>query len=367
MYELIQHLINGLAAGTIYALVALGYTMVYGVLKLINFAHGDVMMVGVYVGYAAALQLGKDHLGSVWSALVIFGVAMGACAALGFIIERFAYRPLRDKPRLTALITAIGISFALSYGFQFDVSFDVAGHTLTVLPGAAARRFPEIIKPERWLVLGDDDVIIWNWQVISFGIAMTLMAGLQFLVFRTRFGKAMRAVSHDHRVAALMGIPVDTVIAFTFMLGSALAAGAGILYAIKDKSIQPLMGVMVGLKAFVAAVIGGIGNLPGAVVGALLLGLCEEAVVGYGPGALVPVIALFLVVLAKQRQVLAAQGTGRLVVRFLVVPVAALGIAWVTRDINGSTWRDAVAFGFLIVVLLARPEGLFGRVQAEKV
>ncbi len=367
MYELIQHLINGLAAGTIYALVALGYTMVYGVLKLINFAHGDVMMVGVYVGYAAALQLGKEHLGSIGSALLIFGAAMGACALLGFIIERFAYRPLRDKPRLTALITAIGISFALSYGFQFDVSFDVGGHALTLLPGAAARRFPEIIKPERWLVLGDDDVIIWNWQVISFGIALTLMAGLQYLVFRTRFGKAMRAVSHDHRVAALMGIPVDTVIAVTFMLGSALAAGAGILYAIKDKSIQPLMGVMVGLKAFVAAVIGGIGNLPGAVVGALLLGLCEEAVVGYGPGALVPVIALFLVVLAKQRQVLAEQGTGRLVVRFLVVPVAALGIAWATRDINGSTWRDAVAFGFLIVVLLARPEGLFGRVQAEKV
>jgi branched-chain amino acid transport system permease protein len=315
MYEFIQHLINGLAAGTIYALVALGYTMVYGVLKLINFAHGDVMMVGVYVGYAVAFLLGRDNLGSIGGALLVFAVSLAACAAFGFFIERFAYRPLRDKPRLTALITAIGISFALSYGFQLDFGFNAGGQQITVLPGAASRRFPAIITPQEWLVLGDSDVIIWNWQVISFLVAIALMAGLQFLVFRTRFGKAMRAVSHDHRVAGLLGIPVDTIIAGTFMLGSALAAGAGILYAIKDKSIQPLMGVMVGLKAFVAAVIGGIGNLPGAVVGALLLGLCEEFIVGY----------------------------------------------------TESSWRDAVAFGFLIVVLLFRPEGLFGRAVAEKV
>ncbi|MFZ5446763.1 MAG: branched-chain amino acid ABC transporter permease [Myxococcota bacterium] len=315
MYEFIQHLINGLAAGTIYALVALGYTMVYGVLKLINFAHGDVMMVGVYVGYAVAFLLGREHLGSLGGALLVFAVSLAFCAAFGFLIERFAYRPLRDKPRLTALITAIGISFALSYGFQLDFSVKVGESALTVLPGAASRRFPAIITPTEWAVLGDRDVIIWNWQVISFVIALALMGGLQWLVFRTRFGKAMRAVSHDHRVAGLLGIPVDTIIAGTFMLSSALAAGAGILYAIKDKSIQPLMGVMVGLKAFVAAVIGGIGNLPGAVVGALLLGLCEEFIVGY----------------------------------------------------TSSSWRDAVAFGFLIAVLLIRPAGLFGRFQAEKV
>ncbi len=315
MYEFIQHLINGLAAGTIYALVALGYTMVYGVLKLINFAHGDVMMVGVYVGYAVAYLLGREHLGSLGAALLVFTVSLAACAAMGFLIERFAYRPLRDKPRLTALITAIGISFALSYGFQLDFAVSVGGQSITVLPGAASRRFPAIIPPQEWFVLGDHDVIIWNWQVLSFGIALALMVGLQLLVFKTRFGKAMRAVSHDHKVAGLLGIPVDTIIAGTFMLGSALAAGAGILYAIKDKSIQPLMGVMVGLKAFVAAVIGGIGNLPGAVVGGLLLGLCEEFIVGY----------------------------------------------------TASSWRDAVAFGFLIVVLLFRPEGLFGSAQAEKV
>jgi branched-chain amino acid transport system permease protein len=156
---------------------------------------------------------------------------------------------------------------------------------------------------------------VWNWQVLSFAIAVGLMVALQYLVFKTRFGRAMRAVSFDHRTAALMGIPVDRVIAGTFALGSALAATAGILFAIKDRSVQPMMGLYVGLKAFVAAVIGGIGHVPGAVVGALALGLCEEFVAGY----------------------------------------------------TSSSWRDAVAFGFLIIVLLFRPEGLFGRVQAEKV
>jgi branched-chain amino acid transport system permease protein len=309
MAQLLQHLINGIAAGTIYALVALGYTMVYGVLKLINFAHGDVMMVGVYMGYATALFLGRQAQSTTWGVLVIFLVAMAGCALMGFLIERFAYRPLREKPRLTALITAIGISFALSYGFQLDIGF---------LPGAAPRAFPQIIKPAAWFTLGDPefpDVVLWNWQIISLLVAVAMMVGLQYLVYRTRFGRAMRAVSFDHRVAALMGIPTDRVISLTFMIGSALAAGAGLLYAIKDTSVSPLMGLMVGLKAFVAAVIGGIGNVPGAVVGALLLGLVEEFVVGYA----------------------------------------------------ASTWRDAVAFGFLILVLLVRPGGLFGRVAAEKV
>ncbi|MGA9523825.1 MAG: branched-chain amino acid ABC transporter permease, partial [Myxococcaceae bacterium] len=237
---------------------------------------------------------------------LVFLVSMAACAMIGLLIERFAYRPLRDKPRLTSLITAIGISFALSYGFQLDFGF---------LPGAAPRAFPEIIKPKEWLIIGDYDVVLWNWQVISFAIAIGLTLALQFLVFKTRFGRAMRAVSFDHRVAGLMGIPVDRVIAVTFMIGSALAAGAGLLYAMKDTVVQPLMGLFVGLKAFVAAVIGGIGHVPGAVIGGLLLGLVEEFVVGY----------------------------------------------------TASSWRDAVAFGFLIVILLVRPEGIFGRVAAEKV
>src|SRR5215217_494853 len=306
MAQLLQHLINGLAAGTIYALVALGYTMVYGVLKLINFAHGDVMMVGVYMGYATAFAIGREARGSFLGIAAVFAVAMLGCALFGFLIERFAYRPLREKPRLTALITAIGISFALSYGFQLDIGF---------LPGASPRAFPEITEPTEWLIIGDRDVVVWNWQVISFLIAVGLMVGLQYLVFGTRFGRAMRAVSWDHRVAALMGIPTDRVIALTFMLSSGLAAGAGLLYAIKDTSVSPLMGLYVGLKAFVAAVIGGIGHVPGAVVGALVLGLVEEFVVGYA----------------------------------------------------ASTWRDAVAFGFLILVLLVKPGGLFGRVAAEKV
>jgi branched-chain amino acid transport system permease protein len=306
MADLLQHLVNGLATGTIYALVALGYTMVYGVLKLINFAHGDVMMVGAYLGYATAQKLGRSEQSSLIGVLLIFLTAMVGCALLGLAIERFAYRPLREKPRLTSLITAIGISFTLEYGFQLDFG---------PLPGASPRAFPEIIKATEWFVIGDRDVVIWNWQVISLLIALALMLTLQFLVFKTRFGRAMRAVSFDHRIAALMGIPTDRVIAGTFMLGSALAAGAGILYAIKDTAIQPLMGLYIGLKAFVAAVIGGIGHVPGAVVGALLLGLVEEFVVGY----------------------------------------------------TASSWRDAVAFGFLIIVLLVRPEGLFGRVAAEKV
>ena len=299
MAELVQHLINGVAAGTIYALVALGYTMVYGVLKLINFAHGDVMMVGVYTGYATATQMGRDNNSTFFGVTLVFLVAMGVCASIGFLVERFAYRPLREKPRLVSLITAIGVSFTLSYGFQLETH--VGG--VTVLPGAAPRAFPEIIKPTEWLVFGDRDVVVWNYQVISILIAVAL------------FGIAMRAVSFDHRTSALMGIPVDRIIGLTFMLGSALAAGAGILYAIKDTLVQPLMGSQVGTKAFVAAVIGGIGHVPGAVVGALLLGLVEEMVVGYG----------------------------------------------------SSTWRDAVAFGFLIIVLLFKPEGLFGKVTAEKV
>jgi branched-chain amino acid transport system permease protein len=323
MAEFFQHVINGLATGTVYALVALGYTMVYGVLKLINFAHGDVMTVGVYVGYGVAKR--DDGAGqSLLQVLLVFLVAMMAAAALGFFIERFAYRPLREKPKLTALITAIGVSFAISYALQIEWSpinepTSTIGKMLVgalhIMPGASPRAFPMLVEPKEWFIVGNRDIVVWNWQVLSTGIAVMLMIALQWLVFRTRFGMAMRAVSFDHKTASLMGIPVDRVIAGTFMLGSALAAGAGLLYAIKDTTVQPLMGVAVGLKAFVAAVIGGIGHVPGAVVGALCLGLVEEFVMGYG----------------------------------------------------SSSWRDAVAFAFLIVVLLLRPEGLFGRMRAEKV
>jgi branched-chain amino acid transport system permease protein len=324
MAEFIQHIINGLATGTVYALVALGYTMVYGVLKLINFAHGDVMTVGVYVGYASAKQLQLDKEPNFAGVVTVFFAAMLASAWLGWLIERFAYRPLREKPKLTALITAIGVSFAISYTLQIEWSpteppsnpvSSALVSAIGILPGASPRAFPAMIAPVEWLVVGNRDIVVWNWQVISVVIAIALMVALQWLVFRTRFGMAMRAVSFDHRTAALMGIPIDRVIALTFMLGSALAAGAGLLYAIKDTAVQPLMGVSVGLKAFVAAVIGGIGHVPGAVVGALCLGLVEEFVMGYG----------------------------------------------------SSSWRDAVAFGFLIIVLLVKPAGLFGSSRAEKV
>src|SRR6188768_3241609 len=166
MADFIQHLINGKAAGTIYALVALGYTMVYGVLKLINFAHGDVMMVGCYMGYATATELGAGSQSSFGGVLLIFLVAMAGCALLGWLVERFAYRPLREKPRLTSLITAIGISFALSYGFQLDWAVKLGGNSYTILPGAASRAFPEIIVPAQWFEFGSDDhsVIVWNWQ-----------------------------------------------------------------------------------------------------------------------------------------------------------------------------------------------------------
>src|SRR5688572_24666320 len=185
MADFVQHLINGTAAGTIYALVALGYTMVYGVLKLINFAHGDVMMVGCYVGYASANGL-EQNKGSLFGVTLVFLAAVAACALLGLVIERFAYRPLREKPRLTSLITAIGVSFTLSYGFQLDLGF---------LPGAAPRAFPEIIAPREVFEFGDHAIVIWNSQIISFVIAIAMMVGLQYLVFGTRFGRAMRAVS----------------------------------------------------------------------------------------------------------------------------------------------------------------------------
>jgi branched-chain amino acid transport system permease protein len=300
MSEFLQHIFNGLSQGTVYALVALGYTMVYGVLKLINFAHGDVMMVGVYVGYASSHVMGKDAAKSAGGIAVVFLVATLVCAAIGFLIERFAYRPLREKPKLTALITAIGVSFAINYGFQIEWQLN---DTITLLPGSAPKPFPELFSSRT------------VQQIVSMIVAVSMMIALQVLVFRTKFGLAMRAVSYDHKTAALMGIPVDRVIALTFMLGSALAAVAGILYAMKDTLVQPMMGNVIGLKAFVAAVIGGIGHVPGAVAGAVLLGLVEEFVVGYG----------------------------------------------------SSTWRDAVAFTFLIVVLLVKPDGMFGRRQLEKV
>jgi branched-chain amino acid transport system permease protein len=242
-------------------------------------------------------------------AFLVFAGAMIVCGLLGAAIERFAYRPLRGRPRLTALITAIGVSFLLEYGFQLPrwsfMPFDFP-------PGPTPRFFPEPFERAEWTPFG---VHLSNYDVVSLAVAFAFMLGLQFVVYRTRFGTAMRAVSFDAQVAGLMGIPVNRIIAGTFVLGSVLAAAAALLVAGSRPRIDPIMGLMPGLKAFVAAVFGGIGNVPGAMFGGLALGLAEEFVAGY----------------------------------------------------TVSSFRDAIAFAILILVLLLKPEGLFGRVTAEKV
>ncbi|MGE5576153.1 MAG: branched-chain amino acid ABC transporter permease [Syntrophothermus sp.] len=290
--DLLQQLINGLSLGSIYALIALGYTMVYGIIRLINFAHGDVYMVGAYAGFFAVWYY---HL-SFFPAL---GLAMVAAAATGVLIERLAYRPLRHAPRIAVLITAIGVSLLLE---NLGI--------LIVKP--EPRSFPEVFP----LALYDlGGLIVTNRQIAILAIGLVLMALLQYLVNFTRLGKAMRAVSFDTEAAMLMGINVDRIISATFAIGSALAAAAGVLVGIFYNRIDPLMGIMPGIKAFVAAVLGGIGAIPGAMLGGLVMGVAE-----------VMVVALF-----------------------------------------SSTWKDAVAFAILIFILLVRPTGLLGRPGGEKV
>ncbi|HWB31323.1 MAG TPA: branched-chain amino acid ABC transporter permease [Vicinamibacterales bacterium] len=294
-----QQVINGLSLGAIYALIALGYTMVYGVLRLINFAHGDVYMLGAFAGYFLANALNLDANPSVlWAILVTIG-SMAICAGAGILIERLAYRPVRHHSRLTSLITAIGVSLLLEYGGQ-------------VVFGATPRFFPQMIRSETYAVGG---VQITNQSLLIIVFAVVVMFALQYIVHRTRIGKAMRATSFNLSVAKLMGINTDFVIAFTFALGSALAAAGGVLVALAIPRIDPLMGLMTGLKAFVAAVLGGIGNIPGAMLGGLLIGLMETA-------------------------------------------LSATAY---------STYRDAVAFGVLILILIVRPAGILGTAVTEKV
>jgi len=298
--NLLQQLVNGIAWGGIYALIALGYTMVYGVLKLINFAHGEVYMVGAMTGYYAAHHFGLADVPSLGGLVLTLGCSMTVCALLAAVIERVAYRPLRNAPRLAPLITAIGVSLLLQNLGQ-------------LVFGADPKFFPTLIASHNVLEMGG--VSISNVQLTVLGTALVLMAGLQLVVMRTRFGRAIRAVSFDVPAAALMGVPVDRVILGTFMLGAVLAAAAGVLVGLTNPKIEPLMGVLPGLKAFVAAVLGGIGNIPGAMVGGVLLGVIETLVSGY----------------------------------------------------LSSTYRDAIAFVLLIVILLYKPTGLFGVSQTEKV
>jgi len=294
--EFAQQVVNGLAVGSIYALIALGYTMVYGVLRFINFAHSEVFMVGAFSGYFLSRLVPDGSL--VGAVLVLLG-AMAICATLGMTIERLAYRPLRGRSTLTALITALGVSLLLqNLGQQIF--------------GANPRSFPALF-PVRNFQWGG--LTISSTQITVFIVTLILLFALRYIVQHTRTGIAMRALSFNPVAASLVGINSDRVIAFTFALGSSLAAAGGILYAMSYPSIDPLMGTVPGLKAFVAAVLGGIGNIPGAAAGGLLLGLVETTVVGLG----------------------------------------------------GSTYRDAVAFAVLILILLLRPNGLLGQAQAEKV
>lgn len=299
MDTLLQQLINGLSLGAIYALIALGYTMVYGVLRLINFAHGDVYMLGAFAGYFLANALNLDASPSILGAIAVTLGAMVACGVIGVLIERFAYRPVRHHSRLTSLITAIGVSLLLEYGGQ--VAF-----------GANPRFFPQMIRAEVYSVGG---VQITNQNLLIIVVAVIVMFGLEFIVHRTRIGKAMRATSFNLSVAKLMGINTDYVIAFTFALGSALAAVGGVMVALAIPRIDPLMGLMTGLKAFVAAVLGGIGNIPGAMIGGVLIGLLET---------------------------------------------------WLGATAY-STYRDAAAFAVLILILLFRPAGIMGTATVEKV
>jgi branched-chain amino acid transport system permease protein len=298
--NLLQQLLNGVTWGSIYALIALGYTMVYGVLRLINFAHGEVYMMGAMSGYYTAHWLGLAAAPSVTGLVVVLAASMLVCGLLGALIERVAYRPLRGAGRLAPLITAIGVSLLLQNAGQ-------------LVFGADPKFFPPLLQSREVFRAGE--VAVSNIQLTVLVTALVLMGALEYIVQRTRFGRAMRAVSYDAPAAALMGVPVDRVIAGTFVLGSMLAAAAGILVGLSNPKIDPLMGLMPGLKAFVAAVLGGIGSVPGAMVGGLLLGVIETLVTGY----------------------------------------------------LSSTYRDAIAFVILVVILLYRPTGLFGASTTEKV
>ncbi len=309
MTEFLQQLINGLSLGAIYALIALGYTMVYGVLRFINFAHSDVFMVGSFVGFYIAKppewfrklfpNFPQLPLESIWGGLFALVAAMAVCALLGVTIERLAYRPLRNRSKLTVLITAIGVSLLLENLGQF-------------IFGAAPKAFPTLFPVHTFNVAG---LVIGSNQLVVLIVALALLGALQYIVLRTKVGAAMRAVSFNPQAASLVGINNDRIISFTFALGSALAAAGGILYSLNYQAIDPLMGVLPGLKAFVAAVLGGIGNIPGAALGGLLLGVVETFVNGS---------------------------------RF-------------------STFTDAIAFAILIAILLFRPAGLLGKMQVEKV
>lgn len=323
----LQQVVNGLQLGFVYALIALGYTMVYGIVRLINFAHGDVFMFGSFVSYYAITRFQlhiwpkqvfptlSDGLALIIGAITVIIITMVACALLNVVIERMAYKPLRNAPRISALITAIGVSFFLEYfaalQFVFSPNFITYKRPFQVITWAIG---PKGISALNGNAPPEGTILISNIALIIIFTSIALMLGLQFIVQRTRIGKAMRAVAYDKQTARLMGINADGIISITFAIGAALAGAGGMLYAIAFPQIFFWMGITPGLKAFVAAVLGGIGNIPGAFIGALIMGQAE-----------------------------------------------VLSAAYISTPL-----RDAIAFSILIVVLLVRPTGLFGEPEREK-
>lgn len=293
---ILQQLINGLSLGSIYALIALGYTMVYGIVKLINFAHGDVMMMGAYAAYFVLTALGATVQGM---AFAVFA-AMVFCGLLSVLIERFAYRPLRNAPRLNSLITAIAVELILQ-------------NLMRVLPfvGPDPRQFPTMELKN----FSIGPLSISNIQLIVIISSAVLMIVLNYIVNNTRTGKSMQAVSFDLQAASLMGISVNRTITITFVIGSVLAGAGGVLYATAYPQIDPVMGYMPGLKAFIAAVLGGIGSIPGAMLGGIILGVAET----------------------------------------------------MTKGFLSSQFADAISFSILIIILLVKPTGIFGKNTTVKV
>lgn len=324
----LQQVINGLQLGFVYALIALGYTMVYGIVRLINFAHGDVFMVGAFMSYYAIARVqlhtwpGKvfptlsPGLSIGIGSITVILLSMAICALVAITIERVAYKPLRNAPRISALITAIGVSFFLEYfgalNFVFSPNFITYKRPFDVTTWMVSAQGIQALQKGQ--SIPEKTVIFSNISIIIVVVSILLLVVLQYIVGKTKIGKAMRAVAYDKQTARLMGINVDSVISVTFAIGAALAGAAGMLYAIAFPQVFFWMGIIPGLKAFVAAVLGGIGSIPGALVGALIMGQAEVLSAGY----------------------------------------------------ISTPMRDAIAFTILIIVLLVRPTGIFGEAQREK-
>jgi branched-chain amino acid transport system permease protein len=296
----LQQIVNGLQLGSIYALIALGYTMVYGIVRLINFAHGDFYMIGAYAAYAAFFLFNAYIAPGNVLVFIVLIVAMIVGASVAMLSNRFAYKPLRYKPKLSSLVTAIGVSMFIEYFFS----------ALPVI-GPSPRGFPEVLPKIMWTI---GSAQVSNYVVIDLVVAAALMTGLTLLVQKSPLGRAMRAVSQDKDAAKLMGINVEGIISFTFLIGGAFAGAAGLLAGLTYPRIMPYMGILPGLKAFISAVLGGIGNIPGAMLGAYIMGIAET-----------------------------------------------------TANAYNSLLGEGIAFVILIIVLLVRPTGLLGEKTADKI